>query len=1108
MAGKTGTHRSHLSSFIRFLGFLILLVQHPSASAAVGDITTVAGGSVGDGSDATAVSIIAPRGVAVDSAGNLYIADTGNNRIRKVNATTGIISTVAGNGTEGFSGDGGVAVAASLTFSIGVAVDGAGNLYLSDTGNHRIRKVSATTGLITTVAGNGTAGFGGDGGVATAASLNSPWGVAVNSTGDLYIADTGNHRIRKVDATTGLISTIAGTDTAGFSGDGGVSTAANLGFSPGVTIDDAGNLYIADTSNLRIRKVDMATGLISTVAGNGARGANGKGDGGAATAASLDVFIDVAVDTAGNLYIAEQFGNRIRKVDVASGFITTVAGTGGWDSSGDGGAATAAGIVFPSSVAVDGVGNLYIASQLNHRIRKVTAATGLISTVAGNGSPGFFGDGGTATAVGLAPPDNVAVDGVGNLYIAGADSNRIHKVTTATGLISTVAGDGSVRFNGEGGTATAASLISSADVGVDGSGNLYIADTGNNRIRKVNATTGIISILAGNGRADFSGDGSIATAASLKSPTRVAIDGAGNLYIADYENHRIRKVDAATGLITTVAGNGIGGFSGDGGTATAAELASPSGVAIDGVGNLYIADTNNHRIRKVDATSGLISTVAGTGATGFTSGSFSGDGGAATAANLNYPADITVDVAGNLYIADTNNFRIRKVDVTTGLISTMVGDGNQGFSGDGGAATAASLDSPTSVVIDGAGNLYIADTGNHRIRKVDVTIGLISTVAGDGNQGFSGDGGTAKAAGLDSPTGVAVDVAGNLYIADSGNHRIRKATAATGLITTVAGNGSATTFTDGGSATAASLVAPSSVTVDGDDNLYIADTLHHRIRKVAAATGLISTVAGTGISGFSGDGGVAIVSSLNSPTSVVIDGAGNLYIADQFNNRIRKVDVVTGRISTVAGDGAQGFSGDGVAATTASLNSPSGISIDSVGNLLIADTVNNRIRQVDATTGLITTIAGDGIQGFSGDGGVATKAMLNRPSGVAVDGAGNLYIADTNNHRIRQLTAATGLISTVAGDGNQGFSGDGGAATVAGLSRPKGVSVDSAGNLFIADTGNRRIRKVQLAGVIANNSPTQSGGGGGLNIWLLLSLLLMGCQANSKRPRYCGDGCT
>jgi sugar lactone lactonase YvrE len=332
------------------------------------------------------------------------------------------------------------------------------------------------------------------------------------------------------------------------------------------------------------------------------------------------------------------------------------------------------------------------------------------------------------------------------------------------------------------------------------------------------------------------------------------------------------------------------------------------------------------------------------------------------------------------------------------IIQTVAGNGTSAFSGDNGAAATASLSDPFGVAVDAIGNLYIADTSNHRIRKVD-TSGIIATVAGNGIEGHSGDGGPATSASLNTPIGVAVDTARNLYIADAFNNRIRKVNAA-GVITTVAGNGDAGFSGDHAAATNASLSAPFGVAVDKAGNLYIADTSNHRVRKVDTS-GTITTVAGNGTESFSGDGGAATRASLNFPTGVTMDRAGDLFITDQSNHRIRKVNAA-GVITTVAGNGDAGFSGDHAAATNASLDLPIGTAVDSTGNLYIADTSNHRIRRV-STDGMVTTVAGNGIGGFSGDGSTASRATLNSPSGVAVDVAGNLYIADSSNNRIRKL---------------------------------------------------------------------------------------------------------
>ena len=498
------------------------------------------------------------------------------------------------------------------------------------------------------------------------------------------------------------------------------------------------------------------------------------------------------------------------------------------------------------------------------------------------------------------------------------------------------------------------------------------------------------------------------------------------------------------GAITTYAGRD---FSGDGGPATAARLLAPAGVALDPAGNLYIADTADHRIRKVTP-GGTISTYAGSGNFGF-----SGDGGPATAAELNFPRDVALDPAGNLYIADSGNSRIRKVS-PGGTISTYAGSGSRGFSGDGGPAAAAQLNNPVGMALDPAGNLYIADITNNRIRKV-TSGGTISTYAGSGSFGFSGDGGPATAAQLNVPVGVALDPAGNLYIADQGNSRIRKVTPG-GTISTYAGTDTPGFSGDGGPATAAQLNVPVGVAVDPAGNLYIADSGSSRIRKVGPG-GTISTYAGGGggTPGFLGDGGPATAAYLNNPVGVTLDPAGNLYIADLGNARVRKV-TPGGTISTYAGSGSFGFSGDGGPATAAQLNGPWGVAVDPAGILYIAE--SGRIRKV-TTGGTISTYAGSGNFRFAGDGGPATAAELNFPRGMGLDPAGNLYIADKDNARIRKVTSG-GTISTYAGSGSRGFLGDGGPATAARFREPSGVALDPAGNLYIADTYNNRIRKV------------------------------------------------
>jgi uncharacterized protein (TIGR03437 family) len=688
-------------------------------------IGTVAGGGR-PGSAATAYSASGASGVAIDASGNLYVAVSGLNQVWVV-SPRGAVTEVIGNGSGSYSGDGGPAISAALNRPSGVALDASGNLYIADPGNSRIRKVTAATGVITTVAGSGVKGYGGDMGPATGAQFNLPTGVALDSAGNLYIADRQNNVIRKVDAATGIIRTVAGnaaltTYSGGspfgsYSGDGGPATSAGLDQPTGVAVDLSGNLYIADSVFTIIRKVTAATGIITTVAGNGHPTdlTTPNGDGGPATSAKVDVS-SVALDSIGNLYIAG--GSVVRKVTAATGIISTVAGSSGFISSGDGGPATSAQLTA-TCVAVDSAGNLYIADGANGTVRKVTAASGIITTVAGNNTDGYSGDGGPAVSAQLNSPYGVAVDAAGNLYVADGLNGIIRKVASDTGVIRTVAGHYD-RYSppvvADGVPATQASL-QTYGIALDSSGNLYVTD--GSRIRKVTAANGMITTVAGNiitqpgGFASgYSGDGGPATSARLNVPLGVAVDAAGNVYIADTYNNVIRKVTAATGIITTAVG-GAAGYIGDGGPATGAGLKLPTGVAVDSAGNLYIADQGHNAIRKVTAGTGIITTVAGNGVQGY-----SGDGGPAARGQLNQPAGVALDSAGNLYIADQGNNAIRKVTAATGIITTIAGNGILGFTGEGGPGIAAELAHPFGVATGPGGRVYVADTSNNRIRAL------------------------------------------------------------------------------------------------------------------------------------------------------------------------------------------------------------------------------------------------------------------------------------------------------------------------------------------------------------------------------------------------------
>jgi len=595
---------------------------------------------------------------------------------------------------------------------------------------------------------------------------------------------------------------------------------------------------------------------------------------------------------------------------------------------------------------------------------------------------------GTGAAARFAHPIGVAVDGTWNVYVADTENATIRKIT-ADGVVTTLAGTAGVAGSADG-TGAAARFHFPTGVAVDGTGNVYVADQGNDIIRKI-TPEGVVTTLAGTagsvGRKDGTG-----SAAQFYAPAGVTVDSAGNVYVADWGNITVRKI-TPDGVVTTLAGTPAQRGSADG-TGAAARFSLPFGVAVDSAGNVYVAEEDNNTIRKITA-AGVVTTLAGTAGT---SGSADGTG---AAARFDFPASVAVDSAGNLYVADSSNSTIRKV-TAGGVVTTLAGTAGMFGSADGTSATAR-FNQPVGVAVDSVGNVYVVDQFNHAIRMVTVA-GVVATLAGTAGSGSAdGTGATAR---FTLPSSVAVDSAGNVYVADRLNHTIRKITIA-GVVTTLAGTAGLQDSADGTGA-AARFNFPSGVAVDSADNVYVADEANFTIRKVTAA-GVVTTLAGTA-GMFGSVDGAGATARFTEPSSVAVDSASNLYVADALNNTIRKV-TAAGLVTTLAGNAGSAGSADGTG-PAARFNRPIGVAVDSADNIYVADALNHTIRKV-TVAGAVTTLAGTaGMQGSADGTGAA--ARFNHPGGVVVDSAGNLYIADTGNSIIRKVTP-TGTTTTVAG---------------------------------------------------------------------------------------------
>jgi len=650
-------------------------------------------------------------------------------------------------------------------------------------------------------------------------------------------------------------------------------------------------------------------------------------------------------------------------------------------------------------------------------MRTLTAIAFTFSTLAG--SPGTLvnSQDGQGAAAQFDAPRGVAVDRSGNVYVADTLNNTVRKISPS-GEVVTLAGTPGTEGRSDG-TGAAARFNEPYGVAVDDAGNVYVADASNNAIRKI-SSAGVVTTLAGGGLAG-SADGTGA-AARLDEPRGIAIDSTGTLYVADYDNHLIRKITSA-GVVTTLAGQADVAGNADG-TGTAASFRGPHGIAVDAAGVVYVADTGNRAIRRITA-AGAVTTLPLTGQ------------------NLSEPRGIAVDAAGVITVADYGSHTIRSVS-TSGVVSTFAGTLSSPGTTDA-TGSAARFHYPSGVAITSAGILYVADTDNDTVRAI-TTGGVVTTIAGLAGRTSTVDGAGANAR-FEDPFSAAVDAGGVVYVADSAAHVIRRITP-DGAVTTWAGSPGSFGSADG-TGSAARFYSPFGVAVDTAGNVYVADSMNSTVRKIAAG-GIVTTLAGTARRGGNTDG-TGAAARFDQPFGIAVDANGNVYVSDATANTIRKI-TAAGVVSTLAGLAGSAGSTDGTG-TSARFVVPYGVAVDTTGTVFVVDHGNHTIRRI-TSAGVVTTLAGTAGSAGSTDGSGAA-ARFRYPSGVAVDRNGNVFVADTDNHLIRQITPA-GEVTTVGGAGGPGSTD--GAGTAARFFNPKGIAADAAGRIYIADRSNHTVR--------------------------------------------------
>lgn len=837
-----------------------------------------------------------------------------------------------------------------------------------------------------------------NGASATSTPLRYPWGAVEDAKGEVYIADARDNRILMI-GTDGTIHIVAGTGLPGFAGDGGPALNAQLNGPRGLCLDGKGGLYVADYDNSRVRLINLNTGTINTVAGNG--NYQWSGDQGPASLAGVDPD-DIALDSAGNLYIADYFNNRIREVAAGSQIISTLAGTTVYGDAGDGGPASKAVLDGPLGVSVSAQGILYFADIFNNYVRQINLKTGMINAFAGNGNVGLM-DGVAAATSPMAFPIGTAVEADGNVLIL--EDNYIQRVTLPDNTIHIVAGSATLGYSGDGGAVSQAMFSFPVSLSTAANGDYIISDTGNFRVRRV--TGSVINLVAGTSV----GNNVPATSTFLNQPTGVAV-GTNGFTFPDSSDSMVRSVTG--GVITNIAGNGVAS-NGPG------ELAFPSGVALDGQGNVYVADTGNNRVLRL-VKGGSFQTVAGTGTAGY-----SGDHGNAAEAKLNSPTSVAVDASGNVYIADNGNCVIRMVDMNQN-ITTIAGNGVCASTGNNGPASSAAVDAFV-ISLDNAGNLFFAEPATDRVRRINLNSMMVIPVAGIGSPGYSGDGGDASTAQLNDPAGVAVDLKGNVFISDTGNAVVRMITTA-GTIWTVAGTGKYPFDLEAGPALGVSI-DPAGLATVPDGSVYVADYFNDRIRKLTPVTPAnVAASSGAVASGTPGQQiavSVTVTDSSGNPVSGAIvtfsvtSGSAQLSATTVETNAagVAIVLVTLGSPGTIQ-----------IQATTAGLPAVT-LSVTSAGPQIDANGVEGAGLSVPPVTSLstggIATVFATGFGGPSsyvavGSGDLVNGAVPTIFKGICVEIAGTkapiFGVSNTQvNFQVPSVSSTSASVQVVANCG-------------------------------------------------------------------------------------------